>query len=109
MSGELTDSVPADCSANAGVPRTTESGNNPNGLRERIAQVLWRVFQDIPPGGATDEEWESWWHREGDWGRQLYYNQADAVIAALGLTISHVSGREVCVEGFYVTKLENDE
>lgn len=59
-------------------------------LRDRLAKVIWKVFQNTPPIDATDDEWESWWNDSTDADirligeeKALFYAQADAVIDLL--------------------------
>lgn len=54
-------------------------------LRDRIAKVIWTVFQNTPPIDAADDEWESWWNDSTQEEKALCYAQADAVIAELGM------------------------
>jgi hypothetical protein len=54
-------------------------------LRTRIAKVIWGVFQNTPAIDADDDEWESWWNDSTQEEKALFYAQADAVIAKLGM------------------------
>lgn len=65
--------------------RTQITGRVDGSLRDRIAKVIWKVFQNTPPIDATDDEWESWWNDSTQEEKALCYAQADAVIRELNL------------------------
>ena len=62
------------------------TGRVDSSLRDRIARVIWKVFQNTPPIDATDDEWESWWNDSTQDEKALCYVQADAVIRELRLS-----------------------
>ena len=54
-------------------------------LRDRIAKVIWKTFQNTPPIDAADDEWDSWWDDSTQEEKALCYAQSDAVMAELNL------------------------